>query len=402
MGPKNGLVSQSALATTQYLRPDKGEKMEDISERAQLWKSTMSGFTGNNKVVYAHQNSNLEVNFETELLRSEREETQLQENKSATVVEGSGNRVLYEDADPVRTCFEKDRDRILHSSAFRRLAGKTQVFVHPADHQRTRLTHALEVAQVARSITKRLRLNVDLAEAIALGHDCGHGPGGHASEDALSTFLPDGYDHAVIGADLILAPLNLCLETLDGIRNHSWSRPEPLTPEGLIVSWSDRIAYCAHDLEDAISAKLIMVNDLPDEITDEIGTSRSEHLNYFINAIVTAALTTGRIAMFERQGSYLGALRSFNYEHIYLRSESIRQSEQVIEVLRTLTKFLIANPKVALERIGLDHGLSNNEEDFIQAIVTYVGGMTDRYAFTMAMELAGVKETSVPRGIDFL
>ena len=129
--------------------------------------------------------------------------------------------------DPVRTCFERDRDRILHSAPFRRLAGKTQVFVFPDDHQRTRLTHALEVAQVATAVARACRLNVALTEAIALGHDCGHGPGGHASEDALTPYLPEGFDHAVWGADVVLAPANLCRETSDGIRNHSWSRPAP-------------------------------------------------------------------------------------------------------------------------------------------------------------------------------
>jgi len=155
---------------------------------------------------------------------------------------GAGNRAVAEEEDPFRTCFERDRDRILHASAFRRLAGKTQVFVFPQDHQRTRLTHALEVAQVATAVARALGLNVALTEAIALGHDCGHGPGGHASEDALSPFIPEGFDHAVWGADVTLVPLNLCTETLDGIRNHSWSRPAPQTPEGEVVSWADRIA----------------------------------------------------------------------------------------------------------------------------------------------------------------
>ena len=170
----------------------------------------------------------------------------------ATRASGAGNRAIAEEADAYRTCFERDRDRILHGTAFRRLAGKTQVFVFPDDHQRTRLTHALEVAQVATAIARALGLNVALTEAIALGHDCGHGPGGHASEDAFSPYVDEGYDHAVWGADVVLAPLNLCDETLDGIRNHSWSRPAPATPEGEVVSWADRIAYVCHDFEDAV------------------------------------------------------------------------------------------------------------------------------------------------------
>ena len=168
-----------------------------------------------------------------------------------------------EEPDEWRTCFERDRDRILHAPAFRRLAGKTQVFIFPADHQRTRLTHALEVAQVATSVARALGLNVALTEAIALGHDCGHGPGGHASEDALSPYVAGGYDHAQWGADVTLAPLNLCAETLDGIRNHSWSRPAPSTPEGEVVSWADRIAYVCHDFEDAVAAGIVSAEMLP-------------------------------------------------------------------------------------------------------------------------------------------
>ena len=181
----------------------------------------------------------------------------------ATRSEGAGRRALPEEPDPLRTCFERDRDRILHSTAFRRLAGKTQVFVHPADHQRTRLTHALEVAQVATAVSRAVGLNVALTEAIALGHDCGHGPGGHASEDAFDRYVEGGYHHAVWGAEVVLTPLNLCQETLDGIRNHSWSLPTPATPEGAVVSWADRCAYSAHDLEDAVSAGVVRLTSSP-------------------------------------------------------------------------------------------------------------------------------------------
>ena len=190
---------------------------------------------------------------------------------TATRAHGAGNRAIEEDPDPYRTCFERDRDRILHAAAFRRLAGKTQVFVFPADHQRTRMTHALEVAQIARSIAQALSLNVPLAEAMAIGHDCGHGPGGHASEDALSPFVDGGFDHAPWGADVTLQPLNLCAETLDGIRNHSWSLPAPATPEGEVVSWADRIAYVCHDFEDAVHAGIVTDDMLPRLVADRCG-----------------------------------------------------------------------------------------------------------------------------------
>src|SRR3954452_3133502 len=183
--------------------------------------------------------------------------------RGATRACGAGHRAKDEAPDAWRTCFERDRDRILHGSPFRRLSGKTQVFVFPEDHQRTRLTHALEVAQVATGIARALRLNVALTEAIALGHDCGHGPFGHAIEDAFTPYVAGGYDHAVWGADVVLAPLNLCAETLDGVRNHSWSRPAPNTPEGEVVAWADRCAYAAHDLEDAARAGIVSLDRLP-------------------------------------------------------------------------------------------------------------------------------------------
>jgi dGTPase len=210
------------------------------TERSLAWAATMTGSPEAGGVVHAHAGGAPVAVAPTApdalLDREAREE--LEDGllaPGATRGYGAGQRARAEEPDPERTCFERDRDRVLHSSAFRRLAGKTQVFVFPADHQRTRLTHALEVAQVATSVARATGLNVALTEAIALGHDCGHGPGGHASEDAFAPFLPEGYDHAVWGADVTLAPLNLCLETLDGIRNHSWSRPAPATPEAAVV-----------------------------------------------------------------------------------------------------------------------------------------------------------------------
>jgi dGTPase len=183
----------------------------------------MAGHPGPGQVIFAHQlGSRVTVGrrLVDRLGREDEEAATLVEGASRA--EGAGRRARPEEPDPLRTCFERDRDRILHSAPFRRLAGKTQVFVFPTDHQRTRLTHALEVAQVANAVARATGLNVALTEAIALGHDCGHGPGGHASEDAFAPFLAEGYDHAVWGANVVLAPLNLCTETLDGIRHHSW------------------------------------------------------------------------------------------------------------------------------------------------------------------------------------
>ena len=310
----------------------------------------------------------------------------------ATRAAGAGRRAREEEPDPWRTCFARDRDRILHSPAFRRLAGKTQVFIFPADHQRTRLTHALEVAQVATAIAEACRLNVALTEAIALGHDGGHGPGGHASEDAFSVFGP-GFDHAVWGADVTAASLNLCAETLDGIRNHSWSRPSPATPEGQVVGLADRVAYCAHDLEDAVAAGVVDPADLPAGVVERCGLSRSSQLRAFISDIVGTVSRFGLVGMSEGMGDALSALRGFNHEYIYLRPESVEQGRTVIDMLRALVEHYLGHPADLPDEL-------RSAEDPVLAAVQYVGGMTDRFACAQAGVLLGWSADRLPRGQD--
>jgi dGTPase len=316
----------------------------------------------------------------------------------ATRSDGAGERSLEEQPDPMRTCFERDRDRILHASAFRRLAGKTQVFVFPDDHQRTRMTHAIEVAQVATSIASALRLNVALTEAIALGHDCGHGPGGHASEDALDPYVDEGYDHAVWGADVVLAPLNLCRQTLDGIRNHSWSRPAPATPEAEVVSWADRIAYVCHDFEDAASAGLVSGSRLPDVVRRRCGDTRREQLAAFIRSTVEASAAHGEIGMGDDAADALAAFRLFNYEHIYLRPHSVEQGNRVIRLLRALVEHYAAHPGLLPPSRAQDL-VASSVEAYREA-VTYVGGMTDRFACAQAVSLLDYPEPDLPVGFD--
>ncbi len=317
----------------------------------------------------------------------------------ATRALGGGRRTRPEDADPWRTCFERDRDRILHSTAFRRLAGKTQVFVFPDDHQRTRLTHALEVAQVATGIARACRLNVALTEAIALGHDCGHGPGGHASEDALSPYVDGGFDHAPWGADVSLAALNLCAETLDGIRNHSWSRPAPSTPEGEVVSWADRIAYVCHDFEDAVGAGIVTPAALPAGVVARCGTRRSQQLGAFIDGMVDTVAATGRIAMDEDLAGALEAFRACNYEHIYLRPSSVAQGRAVVDVLRALVDHYADRPNLIPDAGGGAGDLRGGEPAAVLAATAYVAGMTDRYAFSQAVAVVGWDPEKLPVGI---
>ncbi|MFC6360395.1 HD domain-containing protein [Luteococcus peritonei] len=347
---------------------------------------------GDEHLVSAHADSHASFQPGPVLGRQAREEREaLLLRPGATLARGAGNRAVEEEPDSERTCFERDRDRIVHSPAFRRLAGKTQVVVYPTDHQRTRLTHALEVAQVATSIARGVGANVSLADAIALGHDCGHGPGGHASEDAFDLFIPEGYDHGPWGADVVLTDLNLCRETLDGIRNHSWSRPAPSTVEGEIVSWSDRIAYCAHDLEDAIHAGIVTTDDLPPEVAGIAGIGRRAQLGTFIRAVVTTTVTTGRVGMDPETAAALAALRRFNYERIYTRPDSVAQSHAVVEVLRGLVERYAARP----ELMPPDY----RWEDTVRGAVTYVGGMTDRFAFEQAEQLLGWSADRLPKGI---
>jgi dGTPase len=315
---------------------------------------------------------------------------------NATRASGAGDRAVAEEPDVLRTCFERDLDRIQHSRPFRRLAGKCQVFIAPDDdHLRTRLTHAIEVSQVAVSIARPLGLNPDLTAAAAMGHDCGHGPAGHASEDALSPFVPGGYHHAVYGADIVLEPLNLCAETLDAVRNHSWNRPSPSTPEGEVVAWADRIAYLCHDFEDSVDAAIVAPTDLPAAVADVVGTTRRVQLHRFITAMVESVGDTGHVGMRRLEADALAAFREFNYERIYLRPESVAQAALVIKLLQELTEFFISNPAT----IGSGSVHSSGSAEAAAEAVRYVSGMTDRFALDLAVDRLGWDRTSLPRSV---
>ncbi|HEV2767080.1 MAG TPA: HD domain-containing protein [Acidimicrobiales bacterium] len=330
--------------------------------------------------------------------RTEREDAEaLRLAPGATRAEGAGRRARPEVPDRFRTCFQRDLDRIQHSRPFRRLAGKCQVFIAPDDdHLRTRLTHAIEVAQVATSIARGAGLNVDLAAAAAVGHDCGHGPAGHASEDALSPFVEGGYHHAVYGADVVLAPLNLCAETLDAVRNHSWNRPAPATPEGEVVAWADRIAYVCHDFEDAVDAGVVHPDDLPAEVADVVGVSRSGQLGAFVTAVLETIAETGTVALRQPEASALAALRAFNYERIYLRPAAAEQARRVIALLRSLTEWFVAHPR---DREDGRPTPAPASPEAVAAAVRYVSGMTDRYALDLAVEHLGWDRAALPRGV---
>jgi len=376
------------------------------SERSRQWASTMGGFDASgHDLTLAHRDSHASIGQWTstgQRVAGRREDREaLAESElalGATRSEGAGNRAREEEPDEFRTCFDRDRDRILHSSSFRRLAGKTQVFIFPEDHVRTRLTHALEVAQVATGVARAIGLNVALTEAIALGHDCGHGPGGHASEEALDRFVPGGFDHATWGATVSLAGLNLCRETLDGIANHSWSRPAPSTPEGEVVSWADRIAYVCHDFEDALSVGIVAMAELPELVRERCGARRGQQLGTFINAMITTTRASGVIGMDAEVADALAAFRSFNYERIYLRGPSLDQASIVVEMLGELVEFFSAHP----QRIPdvAERGDDPASLDPVHESVAYVAGMTDRFACRCAVEFLGWSSDRLPSTLD--
>ena len=317
----------------------------------------------------------------------------------ATRPVGAGERHRPEEADPFRLCFERDLDRVKHSRPWRRLAGKCQVFIAPDDdHLRTRLTHAVEVAQVAVGIARVANLCVPLTEAIALAHDCGHGPAGHASEEAFSPYLPGtGYDHAVYGADVTLAELNLCVETLDGVRNHSWRRPAPATPEGEVVAWADRIAYVCHDFEDAVRAGILEPEDLPKEVREVVGARRSEQIGGFMLAVLDAIERTGHVGMTEPAATALQVFRDFNFERIYLRPAARQQAERVIRLLRGLVDHFSDMPR-RLPDVDA-HGVRAGSPGAAALAVHYVSGMTDRFALRLGVELLGWRTDDLPRGV---
>ena len=383
------------------------------TERSARWAATMAGYAG--PVRLAHADSHARVGpapgsvppapAQPDVPRERAERQELEDSllaPGATRSSDAGDRAEPEGPDAWRTCFERDRDRILHATSFRRLAGKTQVFVFPQDHQRTRLTHALEVAQVATAIARACRLNVALTEAIALGHDCGHGPGGHASEDALDPYVPGGFDHAPWGASVSLAPLNLCAETVDGIANHSWSRPAPSTPEGEVVSWADRIAYVCHDWEDAVLSGIVAPQQLPLAVRTLCGERRSAQLGAFINGVVSASHRSGQVGMEEEEAEALAAFRTSNYERIYLRDASLRQGDAVISVLRALVEHFSDRPHLITDRAAgtQDSDVVAGSEGAVRAAVTYVAGMTDRFAFRQAVALLGWDPAKLPAGVD--
>ncbi|CAB4898749.1 MAG: HD domain-containing protein [Actinobacteria bacterium] len=293
----------------------------------------------------------------------------------------SRGRVRPEPEDPLRTAYERDRDRILHAKAFRRLKHKTQVFLHPdGDHFVTRLTHTLQVTQVARSLAAALGLNETLAEAIALGHDVGHSPFGHIGEDALEPYVPGGWHHAAQGVRIVevLEDLNLTWEVRDGVRAHSWKiNPPPTTREAECVRYADRIGYLSHDALDAVRAGVLAPGDLPARARAVFGEPGSQMVGAMIDAVVTGSLADGGAVVMEPDAlEAMHELRAFMFERVYGSEVAAGQKHVAVGVIRRLVEHYLAHP----DQIPASY--RDPAADTMTQVVDHVTGMTDRYALT--------------------
>ncbi len=332
-----------------------------------------------------------------------REELEAREHEllapyAAKASESSG-RMSPDDEDALRTCFQRDRDRILHCKAFRRLSHKTQVFIGAqGDHYRTRLTHTLEVQQISRTIARALRLNEDLTEAIALGHDLGHTPFGHVGEKALNMALaryneahPDDIrppfhhnEQSLRVVDVIEKDgrgLNLTAEVRDGIVHHTGSIA-PSTLEGEIVATADRIAYINHDVDDSIRAGLICEEDLPESTRRVLGTTHAQRITTLVNAMVEASDGRDEIRMEPRAREAMDELRSFLFENIYVTSAAKEEDPKAKAMVATLFEYFLEHvDEIPPERLRIAEG------DVVTATIDFVAGMTDRYALSRFEEI---------------
>lgn len=282
---------------------------------------------------------------------------------------------------PYRTCFQRDRDRIIHSKAFRRLSNKTQVFISPeGDHYRARLTHTLEVAQIARTVARALRLNEDLTEAIALGHDLGHTPFGHAGERALDEICPLGFRHNEQSLRMVdrLENLNLTDEVRDGIVCHTGEKKAD-TPEGRIIHYADRIAYINHDIDDAIRAGLISDRDIPESLLARLGATHGKRIDTMVTAMISYGQQHQEVGMDERVHEDMLALRKFMFERVYQGTQAQSEERRAQAMLRSLYEFFAAHP----EQLPADYQrLLSQGDELPRVVCDYIACMTDRYSIS--------------------
>lgn len=328
----------------------------------------------------------------------------------------SQGRLKWEEPCPIRTDFQRDRDRIIHSKAFRRLKHKTQVFIAPlGDHYVTRLTHTLEVSQIARTISRALNLNEDLTEAIALGHDLGHTPFGHVGEDALNELYPGGFRHNEQSLRVIDflekdgQGLNLTWEVRDGILNHSKSRIDILgegwtkvgTVEGQVVKISDIVAYVNHDIADAIRAGAITENELPDSAVNILGHSSSQRINTLVYDIVSYSLTALDIPNLENPAIGMSSqimestsiLREFLFDKVYNPTSTTKETKKAKKIICLLYSYFLEHKEKLPKEFTL------REDSTERKVTDYIAGMTDQYALQTAQQISH-QEIVVPKNRD--
>ncbi len=300
---------------------------------------------------------------------------------------------------PLRTCFSRDRDRIIHSKAFRRLKHKTQVFLSPSgDHYRTRLTHTLEVSQIARTIARCLGLNEDLTEAIALGHDLGHTPFGHAGERALNAVSTIPFCHNEQSARVArkLEKLNLTYEVLDGMACHTGAKL-PDTFEGQVVRLSDRIAYINHDIDDALRGGIIREEDLPSSATALLGTTSASRINALVRGVVDHSLNNDQVSLCPginidpEIGNALDTLRSFMFERVYTGSRAKEEEQKAERLIQRLFRHYCDHP----EEIPSEYRFVIEDEGVERAVLDHLAGMTDTYVVNL------YREIYLPKGWEF-
>ena len=320
--------------------------------------------------------------------RMEQEEYDVLSPQAQKAAETKGRPSPEEDND-VRTCYQRDADRILHSKSFRRLMHKTQVFLSPeGDHYRTRMTHTLEVARIARTICRGLRLNQDLAEAAAYGHDLGHTPFGHAGEKALSSMMEKPFRHneqslrVVDKLERDGMGLNLTYEVRMAILGHTGSFV-PETLEGQIVRTSDRIAYINHDIDDAIRAGILSESDIPRDIADVLGASHSARINTLVEDMISNTQNTGVLSMHQEVSDAMDALRTFMFERVYTNPVAKGEEAKAKDIMRKLFDYYYSHP----DKLPADFIPQLDFDGISRTICDYIAGMTDKYAIYTYSEI---------------
>ena len=289
-----------------------------------------------------------------------------------------------------RTCFQRDTDRILHSKSFRRMMHKTQVFLQPeGDHYRTRLTHTLEVSHIARAISRGLRLNEDLTEAIAMGHDLGHTPFGHAGEVALSEAMGRPFHHNEQSLRVVDrlenggAGLNLTYEVRMGILGHTWSARDPDTLEGHVIRYADRIAYMNHDIDDAMRAGILSEADIPHSISSVLGESHSERINTMVEELIVQSQGCTQLQMRPEVARAMNELREFMFERVYRNPVAKSEESKARDILKRLFEYYLAHP----EQVPADFLPQLDFEGMERVVCDYIAGMTDKYAIYKYQEI---------------